>query len=143
MPSSTRIGAANVQPVIDGVPNQWAQAEIQPARAPARANRARPQDMVQEFLDGQEQRQQVAPRANGYGYWVSPVREDTSGQIAFTSEEAAKTYATELAGKNPRVMYGVFQCTSVFETTEPVVVVKEYNDSGELIVQQSEEAENA
>ncbi len=134
--------AANVQQVIDGAPNQWAQAEqIQPA--PRRAAPRNARNVVEEFLEGQEQQQpRVQARPAGHGYWVTQVRDDTSGLIAFTTEEAAKTYATEQAGKNPKVMYGVFGCTSVFETTEPVVVVKQYNDSGELIIQQ-EGTENA
>lgn len=83
--------------------------------------------------------QQAAPtvpqRQQGFGYYVKPAdNTDKSGSIAHTTLEAAEKYAGELAGKTPGVMYGVFTCVKVFETTTPTIITKKFNDSGELVL---------
>jgi hypothetical protein len=83
-----------------------------------------------------------AQKKSGYGYYCRPGdRDDKSGQIAHTTEEAAERYAEELAAKTPGVMYGIFVCSKVFETTTPSVITKKFNDSGELVLDEREKIE--
>lgn len=121
--------------------NGWALNEgfgqlqaAQPAPAPRRP-RGRGEDLqVEEMIAPQVQQNQ---RPSGFGYHAQAVRDDSSGQIVFTSKDVAEEFAAQMASKNPKVLYGVFECAAVFETSDPVVLVKEYNDSGELIVKEN------
>lgn len=135
-----RIGGQRQEgaPIAPGAPLDFAiEANVgvgRPVRAQPRQNQ-RQADIEEEIA-----RQIVPQQAVGYGYWPQLVREDFSGLIAFTTKPAAREFAKELAAKTPRVLYGVFECVEVFETTEPVVVSKRYNDSDELVVLTAENA---
>jgi hypothetical protein len=108
------IGAAGEQPVL----NNWIQQAGNAARQPKQ-------------------------KKAGYGYFVRPGdRDDKSGQVAHTSKDAAVGYAQELAAKNPKVMYGVFECIRVFETTTPTIISKSFNDGDELVIESNEEEEH-
>lgn len=105
-----------------------------PNDAPRQARRPAIQ---QGGLDVQQPRIGVMPQgrnSNSYGYFVKQERDDKSGMIAHSTEEAAIEYAKELAAKNPKVMYGVFSCLKVFETSEPQIITKKFNDGGELVL---------
>ena len=108
--------------------------EVPRAAPQARRNERVPRPILDDFVANRNH-----PR-NGHGYYVKPAdREDKSGQIVHTNEESAVAYAKELAAKNPKVLYGVFTCVRVFETTEPNVIEKSFNDSGELIIDKEKE----
>lgn len=61
------------------------------------------------------------------------IEEKESPVVTFFDEDAAKEYARQQAAKYPTQLFGVFPCVEVFETTEPKVITKIYNGSGELI----------
>jgi hypothetical protein len=106
----------------------WAAA---PAPRPARGAREAEQ-LAAQIQAGPAQAPQ---QKKGFGYFVKPGdRDDKSGQIAHNTREAAEAYAQELASKSPGVMYGVFDCIKIFETTTPQVITKTYNEGGELVV---------
>lgn len=108
---------------------------VQPAPRAGGRQQVRPRD-----VDQAEQQPQVQVADPGFGFFVKPGdRDDKSGTIVFTTAEAAEGYAKEQASLHPKVLYGVFSCDKVFETTEPQIVVKSYNDGGELVIQQQGE----
>lgn len=107
------------------------------------APRARPRNRNEDLADMAMQiavapgQQQVPPQAVGYGYYAKPAdRDDKSGSLTFTTEEAAVEYAQELAAKQPQVLFGVFSCNAVFETAAPKVLKKRFNDGGELVMEE-------
>jgi len=51
---------------------------------------------------------------------------------AYTTQEFAEAQARLRAEKEPKRPFGVFSCVSVFETTVPTVIEKEFNENGEL-----------
>lgn len=69
----------------------------------------------------------------GFGY-VPDSKWTKSITHVFTTQGAAERYATELAEKNPKTLYGVFGCGNTYETTTPTVITKYFNESGELVV---------
>lgn len=105
--------------------------------APPRAQPARREGRVRMGNDGPEAiGLAFAPNNQQQGFYVKPFdTTDKSGAIVHTSEEAAETFAREMAAKHPQVLFGVFSCVKVFETTEPNVVVKTFNASNELVVE--------
>jgi hypothetical protein len=126
--------------------NQQAQLQGPGELAPAGAAR-RPRREGEENLNFRinDMRQQAAApqQQQGFGYYIKPEREDFSGIITFTDHPTAVAYAAQQASMNPKVQYGVFECVEVYETTEPVVIVKSYNDGGELVIQQAQQEELA
>src|ERR1700744_2395196 len=59
-----------------------------------------------------------AKKKAGYGFFVKPAAtDDYSGKIVHTDQESAEAYAQALAARNPGVLFGVFECAKVFETT--------------------------
>lgn len=58
--------------------------------------------------------------------------------IRFTTAEAAEKYAQSEAMKHPKVAYAVLGVLSVFETLEPTVIEKRFNNKGELVLSDSE-----
>lgn len=73
-----------------------------------------------------------APAVNaGYGFKIQSA-DIKRMNTAFTSEEAANLYAKDQAEKNPKVLYGVFNCAGTYETTTPTIIKKSFNDDGEL-----------
>lgn len=54
--------------------------------------------------------------------------------IVFDTEEAAEQYANEQAAKIPKTLFAVMGVLKVFETTQPTVIEKRFNDKGELIL---------
>jgi hypothetical protein len=101
----------------------FAQEVARPARNPRRGEG----DLVPEAV--------VSP---GYGFGIS-MKDQKQIQYAFTTKQAAESYAVELAGKTPKTMYGVFGCLGTYETTTPTVIKKGFNSDGELVP----EAQNA
>ena len=100
------------------------QMEAQPA--PARRNN---RDQGFARIEGE------APRLGndgGYGFKVSQQVHRTMNQV-FTSKASAQLYAKEQAEKNPKTMYGIYECIQVFETTTPTIIEKKWTDNGELI----------
>lgn len=69
----------------------------------------------------------------GDGYGFQMMRNNVI-TLAFTSREAARLHAKDLAGKTPKIAYGVFACVDVYETTAPEVIEKKFNDAGELVL---------
>lgn len=70
--------------------------------------------------------------AGGYGFKIHGTTHRNMN-LAFTSKQAARTYAKEQAEKNPKTMYGIYECCEVFETTTPTIIEKKFNDANELI----------
>ena len=130
--------------------NQQAQLMPEPGlenlRAAVRPQRnaepARNWGAPEEFLAAAGMRA-AGPQQRGFGYYVKPEREDFSGILTFTDRPTAVAYAAQQASMNPKVQYGVFECIEVYETTDPVVIVKSYNDGGELVIQQEQQEELA
>lgn len=108
------------RPVIQGTAGAVQQEELAPAPAQPRRRDAG----LQLNIDREEGN-------SGYGFAMLRPNVIT---FAFTTEQAAKDYATDLAAKNPQTTYGVFGCIGVVETTRPQVIEKKFNDSGELIL---------
>lgn len=52
---------------------------------------------------------------------------------AFTSLSAAQEWARKVAESHPRTMYGVYECREIFETLTPPLVMKSFNNAGELV----------
>ena len=52
----------------------------------------------------------------------------------FTTRELANEEAKKLAQSTPKVPYGVFTCTEVYETTSPEVIEKQFTEAGELVI---------
>lgn len=69
---------------------------------------------------------------NGYGFGVST--SDAKGIMAFTTKTKAEEYARHQASMNPQKLFGVFECSQMFETTVPQVITKQFNDAGELVL---------
>jgi hypothetical protein len=67
----------------------------------------------------------------GYGFKIQSA-DIKRMNTAFTSEDAAQTYAREQAEKNPKVLFGVFGCSGTYETTTPTIIKKSFNEDGEL-----------
>jgi len=74
----------------------------------------------------------VLQPAGDYGFKIAAATYRNMNQ-AFTSRKAAQLWAKEQAEKNPKVMYGIYECVQVFETTTPTIIEKKFNDAGELI----------
>jgi hypothetical protein len=112
-------------------------------RARTRNEQPRAEGELRGFAAGLQQPAQPQRRRAGYGYHVKQAdRDDKSGQIVHTSEEAAQAYAKELAARFPKVLFGVFSCVRVYETTEPQVIEKSFNDGGELVIESAERGES-
>lgn len=77
---------------------------------------------------------EAAPVANdGFGYvpdsaWTKKITH------VFTTKTAAEEAAKDAAAKQPKVMFGVFECQTVYETTTPQVIQKQFKETGELVV---------
>lgn len=54
--------------------------------------------------------------------------------IKFSSKDIAEAWAKEEVTKHPKTMYAVLQVASVFETTQPKIIEKGFNERGELFV---------
>jgi len=63
-----------------------------------------------------------------------PFEREDIPKVYFTDENAAIAEAKRLASKYPQVQYGVFRADTIYETTKPDVLVKSYNEDGELTV---------
>jgi hypothetical protein len=98
--------------------------EAQPARAQPDNRRAerRPQVIVEDS----------PAEDSGYGFF--PDSKTKNDIVVFTSEGKAKTYAEEQAALKPTRLYGVFKCGDIFETAQPTIITKQYNDAGELVL---------
>lgn len=59
-------------------------------------------------------------------------------QTRYNREVDAQTAAKELAKKEPTVPFAVMGICMIFETTEPKVVQKTFNDAGELVLKDKE-----
>jgi hypothetical protein len=73
-----------------------------------------------------------APADTGYGLYLAS--KETKEILAFTTKEKAQQYAKYQAGLNPSKLYGIYSCEQVFETTEPTIIEKKFNDAGELVL---------
>jgi len=105
-----------------GPDNQPTQRNELRAAEPARANRRTNEATVD--LD--------APADTGYGLYLAS--KETKEILAFTTKEKAQQYAKYQAGLNPSKLYGIYSCEQVFETTEPTIIEKKFNDAGELVL---------
>lgn len=70
---------------------------------------------------------------NGYGQEIARA-ELRDPVIRFTTKDIAEAYAQEQASKNPKVLYAVMEVAAVFETQEAPVIVKYFNNAGELVL---------
>lgn len=76
---------------------------------------------------------EVAPAVDpGYGFGLQS--KEQKEMMVFTTKGKATEYAKNRAAKSPGVLFGVFSCDQVFETTEPDVITKTFNDAGELVL---------
>lgn len=96
------------------------------AAEPARANR---RNEAPRNIDEEVEAITADP---GYGMYLSS--KETKEFMAFTTKEKAKQYAKYQAGLNPSKLFGIYSCEQVFETTEPTIIEKKFNDSGELVL---------
>lgn len=101
--------------------DQMGFAEVAPRRD-ARGNRVAPRN---------EEEAQVAVD-DGFGFGIATA--DAKGIMAFTTKGKAQEFAKHQASMNPTKLYGVFECSELYETTMPSVVEKQFNDAGELVI---------
>ena len=78
------------------------------------------------------------PRAARAGLGVqpagaNPLDRDNLVKYYFTDRERARNFAQQQAENNPKQQWGVFVCDDIFETTQPKVLVKHFNQDGELV----------
>ncbi len=72
----------------------------------------------------------------GYGIGLSP--KEQKEVMAFTTKGKAEEYAKYQATMHPQRLFGIFECGQMFETTEPTVLSKKFNDAGELVLDTKE-----
>lgn len=77
------------------------------------------------------------PMVVGYGQEISR-SELREAVICFTTQDAAESYATYLAQKNPTVPYCVVGVLSVFESMPVAPISKKFNERGELVLSEGE-----
>lgn len=51
----------------------------------------------------------------------------------FITQDAAVAAARDLAAKHPKTPFAIFTVDQVFETTEPKVIIKSFNNQNELV----------
>lgn len=133
-PIDTRKGIVHLSDVPQQEPEEVAVQEA-PAQRRVRLN-AQPAGVEvfnQELPAFGNRAPQRGDSTKHYGYY--PVDDRIlPNSVAFTNVTMAEAYAVELAKKHPKVLFGIFTCVKVVETTEPTVIVKEFTDSGELTV---------
>lgn len=52
----------------------------------------------------------------------------------YLSEDAAKTACSAKASAEPMKTFAVMQINSIYETGEPTIINKKFNDQGELVI---------
>ncbi len=67
------------------------------------------------------------------GYFLANTAKKSFDRV-FYSQHAAEDYARSQAETSPKTQFGVFECGNIFETTTPTIIIKEFNDAGELRV---------
>lgn len=101
-----------------------------PQRAPRRAI----------ALDNDLMEQQEAAQPQDMPHIVLELdRKASINQICGT-EAGAHLQAKAMAEKTPTRPYGVFSCVGIYETKEPEVIRKKFNDSNEIVITEDDNA---
>lgn len=58
--------------------------------------------------------------------------------IIFVTQDQAESYAKTQAEKQPTKPFGVFTCVGIFETKEPQIIRKEFNQAHEVVMTKDE-----
>jgi hypothetical protein len=121
IPNDVKGDGRNWTPPNNG--NHWGNEPEE--AAPARGNQPRALRGIQN---------EIGPEAppQGHGFYLTT--KESKEILAFTTKERAAEYAKTQASLNPSKLYGIFGCEQVFETTEPTIIEKKFNDAGELVL---------
>lgn len=63
-----------------------------------------------------------------------PISSKERPDVVYTSFEQAEQAAINLAKTNPQKQYAVMAVSKVYETTNPTVLTKIFNEAGELVL---------
>lgn len=120
IPNDIKGDGRNWTPPNNG--NNWGN---EPVAAPAR-----PQPRAPRGLQNEIELEEVP--SQGHGFYLTT--KESKEILAFTTKEKAAEYAKTQAALNPSKLFGIFGCEQVFETTEPTIIEKKFNDAGELVL---------